>query len=257
MPLRLLLYIGEVYDRCRRQNPKAEKLPFVFPIVFYHGKRKWNAPNNFRELVDIPEYLQEAVQAFVPDFSYRLEDLGPYSDEALRQLQLTECARVVLSVLKHIFDEDLAAKLPEMLGDLTPWFATIKGFEEFAVVLRYIVDTSESVEPADLDEWRKRLSPNATGVIMTLADQLRAEGHAKGRFEGRSEGRAEGRSEGRAEGRSEGRAESIVNILTVRGLDVSEETRETILSCREESILDRWLRRALTVEVSGDIFRDG
>ncbi len=51
MPLRLLLYAGAVYDWCRRQNPTSDKLPFVYPIVFYHGKRKWNAPINFRELV--------------------------------------------------------------------------------------------------------------------------------------------------------------------------------------------------------------
>ena len=252
MPLRLLLYIGEVYDWCRRQNPKAKKLPFVFPIVFYHGRRKWNAPNNFRELVDIPESLQDTIQAFVPDFSYRLEDLSLCSDQALWQLQLTACARAVLGVLRHVFDKDLAAKIPEVLGDLTPWLATIKGFEEFSVVLRYVIDTSESVKLTDLEEWRKKLSPDATRVIMTLAEQLRAEGEKRGHAKGLAGGLRRGFPKARPRGLRKQSSTSLSPVVLISPTKLVEQ----FFSCQDTSILDRWLRRALTVRVSNDVFRD-
>lgn len=64
----------------------------------------------------------------------------------------------------------------------------------------------------------------------------------------REEGRAEGLTEGEARGKAEGKAEGILTLLSVRGFDIDEATRERVLSCKDEAALDRWLRSAVTAE---------
>ncbi|MFC5831378.1 hypothetical protein [Nonomuraea insulae] len=57
-----------------------------------------------------------------------------------------------------------------------------------------------------------------------------------------------------AEGRVEGEARSVLKILDVRGLAVSEEVRKRIMDCREQSLLDVWLQRAIKVQSVEELF---
>jgi hypothetical protein len=70
----------------------------------------------------------------------------------------------------------------------------------------------------------------------------------------RAEARAEGLAEGRAEGRAEGQAESVLRILERRGLSLSSEERDRILSCRDIAALDVWLDRAVTATTVAELF---
>ncbi|MBI2567668.1 MAG: hypothetical protein HYV63_11605 [Candidatus Schekmanbacteria bacterium] len=56
----------------------------------------------------------------------------------------------------------------------------------------------------------------------------------------------EGRSEGMAEGKVEGKAEDVLAVFEVRGLSVTDQQRELILSCRDPDRLDCWHRRAIS-----------
>jgi hypothetical protein len=59
------------------------------------------------------------------------------------------------------------------------------------------------------------------------------------------------RSEGEAKGKAEGKAEAILDVLTARGIPVSEAQRQEILRCNDLARLNRWLRRA-TLAFSAD-----
>ena len=61
-----------------------------------------------------------------------------------------------------------------------------------------------------------------------------------------SRGKEEGREEGREEGMGLGQARSIVLLLKSRGFSVSSEIEEKIRQCRDRSLLDQWLVRAIT-----------
>lgn len=54
-----------------------------------------------------------------------------------------------------------------------------------------------------------------------------------------------------------GRAETVVRILESRGLPVSDEARRRILAGRDLDDLDRWTRRAFTVETTEDLWAAG
>jgi post-segregation antitoxin (ccd killing protein) len=51
-------------------------------------------------------------------------------------------------------------------------------------------------------------------------------------------------AQGRAEGRAEGTAHSLLTVLRVRGIAVSEAVRERILAERDPERLERWLEKA-------------
>ncbi|MYY02481.1 hypothetical protein GT035_09725 [Streptomyces sp. SID4913] len=67
--------------------------------------------------------------------------------------------------------------------------------------------------------------------------------------------RDEGRTEGRAEGRTEGRAESLLLILGVRGIAVTDSIRDQITTCTDPEILHEWLQRAATASSAEEVFR--
>ncbi|MFJ6437210.1 hypothetical protein [Streptomyces sp. NPDC091416] len=66
--------------------------------------------------------------------------------------------------------------------------------------------------------------------------------------------RDEGRSEGLSEGRSEGIAQGILLFLAQAGIDVPDEARERITTCRDIDTLNRWLLRAPTARSAEDVF---
>jgi len=62
------------------------------------------------------------------------------------------------------------------------------------------------------------------------------------------------REKGREEGREEGRAETILQILATRGIELTTEDRARLLACRDRSVLDELLPRALTLQPGEDLF---
>ncbi len=52
-------------------------------------------------------------------------------------------------------------------------------------------------------------------------------------------------NEGVADGKAKGMAESLLLLLEVRALPVTEEQRQRILSCQDAQRLEAWFMRAL------------
>ncbi|MDI3418091.1 hypothetical protein [Streptomyces luteolus] len=56
--------------------------------------------------------------------------------------------------------------------------------------------------------------------------------------------------------RDETAARYLLRVLERRGFDVSDDVRERITSCHDQSLFDAWMDRALTAEQVSDIFED-
>jgi hypothetical protein len=80
---------------------------------------------------------------------------------------------------------------------------------------------------------------------------------AQGREEGLQSGLQRGREEGREEGRHEGERAALFEVLAARGLEVDTETRQRILACTELMQLKAWLRKAVTVKSTQELFEPG
>ena len=70
-----------------------------------------------------------------------------------------------------------------------------------------------------------------------------------------AEGEAKGEARGEARGRAEGEAKALLTILAARGLEVSEDQRQTILQCTDIALLDTWLQSAVHATCTADVLR--
>nr|WP_308309075.1 hypothetical protein [Streptomyces sp. CHD11] len=62
------------------------------------------------------------------------------------------------------------------------------------------------------------------------------------------------RAEGEAKGQVKGRAEAVLVLLGHRGVELGEEDRERIAGCGDPEVLDVWLKRALTARSAAEVF---
>jgi hypothetical protein len=71
---------------------------------------------------------------------------------------------------------------------------------------------------------------------------------------GRAEGRAEGEARGEARGKAQGEARAVLTVLDARGVVVSPEQQARILASTDLEVLERWLRKVVTVTSADELF---
>ncbi|MEW9555208.1 hypothetical protein [Nonomuraea sp. NPDC050783] len=65
---------------------------------------------------------------------------------------------------------------------------------------------------------------------------------------------AEGEAKGEVKGEAKGEAKALLLVLEGRGIAVSDEVRERVLSCEDKDTLDAWVLRAIAVEKAEALF---
>ncbi|HEY1694661.1 MAG TPA: hypothetical protein VGG39_20965 [Polyangiaceae bacterium] len=154
------------------------------------------------------------------------------------------------SAVPAVRDVDAAVEAPE----LAVLSAMVHGADDDALEIA----RAALAAAARLDDERSRLYADL--VIRSAHEDARAILEAlmaSGNYEYQSDFArryvAQGRAEGEAKGRAEGRAQAVLDVLRVRGIDISAEMRERILSCTESALLDAWLERAVTAKSVSDV----
>ncbi|MFN8487558.1 MAG: Rpn family recombination-promoting nuclease/putative transposase [Caldilineaceae bacterium] len=79
MVLRVLFYILSFYMDYTANYKRIKKLPAIFPIVLYNGKRNWRAPTRISDLIE----AEPSLGAYAIDFQYLLLNEKAYSKERL------------------------------------------------------------------------------------------------------------------------------------------------------------------------------
>ena len=85
MVLRVLFYILSFYMDYTANYKRIKKLPAIFPIVLYNGKRKWSAPTKISDLIAAEPPLGD----YAIDFQYLLLNERAYSKEQLLTIRNT------------------------------------------------------------------------------------------------------------------------------------------------------------------------
>jgi hypothetical protein len=75
----VLYYILSFYMDYKANYKRVKKLPAVFPIVLYNGKRKWSASTKLSDLIE----TEPSLGAYAIDFQYLLLNEKAYSKEQL------------------------------------------------------------------------------------------------------------------------------------------------------------------------------
>jgi hypothetical protein len=175
--LQLLRYKVEIWEQARQEaktaKQKSFKLPPIFPLVVYHGTRKWKQAQQFADLVDGAADWQ----AYIPDFKYAVASVAD-----IREMELFESVlfRAAIRLMRHIFDPDLADKLPEIWAEFRnlAWGPETQGF---LIVMLVYVTSASSVSNAQLIRSLETAVPEQEETLMaTLAREWMEEGIAKG-----------------------------------------------------------------------------
>jgi predicted transposase/invertase (TIGR01784 family) len=232
----LLKYMLRIWELHHRQSPKHE-LPAILPLVIYQGVGPWRLGVRFRDLL-APE--QEALFPYLPDYRFILYDLSHLSDEEIRGGIIT---RVMLLAMKHIFNNDLSGKLPEILSLLNDLADKKKGLECLETLFKYIVHATDKLTKEDFNNALSSI-PEGEQIMPTLAQQWFQEGLQEGLQKGKQEGLQEGLQEGEQQGRLFAAREMILELIEARFGMPPQSLAEKLRLIRSYEVL-RLLRRQI------------
>ena len=238
--LQLLRYLVAEGDAYRKQHPKARLLPPVYPLVIYHGKRRWRAPGNFQDLI---APLPAVLSPYVPRFTYALHDISARTNAQIKGEVLT---RLVQLAMRWIFSQEPLARLSDLLTLIEQVEDRATALEILESLLRYYVQGTGRVEEHDV---RALLEQNPTGdpIMQTFIDRYIEQGRKEGIEQGIARGRQEGWREGKQKGWQEGEAAMLLRLIDRKFGPPSEPVRERITSADPETLL-RWSDRILTAD---------
>jgi predicted transposase YdaD len=243
MPLRMLIYLVRIWERYRKQHKKGP-LPLIIPAMISHAPGGWTAPVAFEDLFDPHPASIPGLAKLVPSFSLLLEDLVHVGNDELKQRALAVFPKLAMWVLRD------ARSTEQLLQNLQPWVEALRevlrtphGMEAVAQLLRYIALVGGDVQFKEFRAKIREQIPEAEGVAMTIAEELR------------QEGRAEGLRNGRAEGLRNGRVETLEKLLLLKFGEPSTARAAQIQTASDEQ-LERYVERILTATSIEAVFAD-
>jgi hypothetical protein len=237
MPLRVLGYLLRTWERYWRREPGAP-LPPIVPIVISHDPRGWSAAREFSELLNPKVREHPSVRSVTPSFRYIIDDLSRLSDDELRARALGTFPTLVLWALRDARTPgQILATLDQWADALTDAANAAGGRDALQQLFVYISNVAENLAFDQFKAEVSKLGPAAQEAVMTIAEQLRAQGL--------KQGREEGRHEGRKEGRDEARRESLEELLALKFGPLPEDVA-TRIQAADSATVDRWFERVLT-----------
>ena len=209
----ILRYILNIWDRAAKQN---KPIPFVLPIILYHGKQRWATK-------PLHTYLSgdnSSFARFIPGFEYLLIDLSQVPDKEIINLFANNPAvKLWLLIQKYIyFEATLVRNLDSFFSPDIVYFSLEAGLRFLGSIWRYIFEAT-NIDPDTILRKIPMLPGRAKEAIMTTAEKLRKQG--------RQEGKQEGKIEAARRMLEEGLAEEL--IIKITGL-----SREEIQTLRKE-----------------------
>ncbi|NLZ54395.1 MAG: Rpn family recombination-promoting nuclease/putative transposase [Thermoanaerobacteraceae bacterium] len=218
----LLKYMIEIWE-AKIKKERTYELPVIIPLVIYHGKNSWDIKTSLGQMITGYEHFPQDIKKYAPNYEYLLYDLSRYTDEEIKgEAQL----RIILTILRDIFTKD-SKELPESVLRAAYYLQELEdkqtGIEYLEILIRYIFSARADLTKKDMNKIIDKIEntyPEGSEVVMTLAEQLRAEGIEKGR--------AEGIEKGRVEGRAEALVETAIKLLTKKFGSLPEEFKTRI-----------------------------
>ena len=177
MPFRLLRYCCRIWEADRRNDPARPELQPIVPVVFYQGARSWSHSSEFADL------FPGAVRSlpWIPRFTHELLDQTTLEPEAVAGNVKGRIAQLLMMVAfgRHVERAlDWAAR----------WTLSLRqaegGVDEFRRFIVYLAAVQDDDIIETFSEALERHGLDLKGEIMTYAEQLLAEGEARGEAKG-------------------------------------------------------------------------
>lgn len=204
--VQVLRYMALIWEDALKA-PGKKKLPFIIPIVFYHGKERWTG-KPLRQL--FPEDTPFA--PYIPDFALLLYDLSKVPEETL-QAGLTDNAMLLL--LKALHDALPARKLAQAFHLLASAASGRDVAETIRLFFTYLEQARPDITPEDIQQEMAAL-PQGDTTMQTFMERFSAMAFEQGMLVGEAKGKTKGKAEGKAEGEVAATRRLIITLLSQR-----------------------------------------
>jgi hypothetical protein len=172
-------------------------------------------------------------------FEYLLDDLTAEREEALRARAGPPLVQLAwLAALRYERTEELADRLMDWMVLFAQVRASPEGAENLGMVVHYLIHIG--------DRTTREVTRQALHSVM---DVQRAEELMRSHGEELIE-------RGMRRGLVQAQVRGVLRILDARGVAVTDEARQRILSCKDMATLDRWFDRALNASTLSDVLDD-
>jgi predicted transposase/invertase (TIGR01784 family) len=243
MAFRLLRYQVQIWERWRADHPGEKALPMIIPIVMYHGTTPWSEPRSFDALLAVPPGVRPAVDPYLVQFAYVLDDVSKISDDELHEgARLTALAKLVTMLFKHARTRaDLIQILGRWVDVMREVARAANGLEALARVVRYILEVNEHVRSEALQALLEReIGPEAKDTIVTAAQQYIEQG----------------RQQGIQQGIQRGESAVLLRLVRQRFGDAVDPQIEQRIATASIEQLDTWTARVLSAATLAELLAD-
>ncbi|MDN3030967.1 MAG: Rpn family recombination-promoting nuclease/putative transposase [Candidatus Tisiphia sp.] len=223
MAFRLFKYMINICDRYLTTNPKAKRLPVIYPLIIYNGKKKYNAPLNIWNLFSHPDLAR----GFWTN-DCQLINVHDIPDEELKE---KVWSGILLFFLKHIHERQLLKRWQE-ISYLLPKLSKITiGHDHIRNLLSYTLTFIEQNDKIELEKILKNSLTKEKGeeLMPSIAQVWKEEGIEIGLQDGIKIGEARGKARGEAIGEARGEA-NLIKMMINNGSSIEEVARMTRLS---------------------------
>ena len=181
MPFRFLNYQYLIYDRIINQikeRKNTDLLPFIFPILFYHGKNKWNFETDISKLIEIPF---DKAKNYIPKFNFFKIMINEKTYEELSKHESVLANNFACNNVKSKEDFiNSILRVSRLLYDLIPKEHKLNLSKDLAKYLSFIsndrIPTSKIIDILNIYEEDKM-------TIAEILDKERIEGRVEGKIE--------------------------------------------------------------------------
>jgi predicted transposase/invertase (TIGR01784 family) len=194
MAIRVANYVTSFYLNLLDSHKKIKKLPPVFPIVLYSGKRKWTAPENTRLLITQPELIGR----FALDFNYFKIDINELDQEKLLQAG---------NAVSYLFLSETEYRMDILAAELGNLFDKKEDKQALSLILNWFEQLAVhgKIEKIDFDKLnRVYSSKQEVDMIVDSVRKYKQTAFDEGKLEGKLEGIQQGIQQGFQQGVQQG-----------------------------------------------------
>ena len=206
MPFRLLKYMIKIMDH-HIKSYDIDRLPVIFPMVFYHGQHSWNSSMDLFDLFGDNKDLAKSI-LLQP---YKLIDVNQIPDNELKN---SSYAGVMSFIFKHIFARDILPYLEQIKDQLLTIENDPNNKDLLINLLKYIIIKGRIDKKEQLTEFINVTFSKEIGKKMaTTAELYYQEGLEKGVQQGVQQGIEKGVQQGVEKGEFETKKRIASNLL--------------------------------------------
>ena len=161
----------------------------IIPVVFYHGKGRWNLDRKFSDFI----HVSEEFRPYVLSFEYLLFDTKDFKLSQADNFGRNAYLMSAISLMKEMknMDSEKMASLFKYMSES----GLIKRNDILFVLIEYLAKSNDVEEKEVVNIIKKELGSEAEDVMPSLAQRWMEEGIEKGIRKGKKEGALENKIE--------------------------------------------------------------